>query len=597
MAKKIPPIKYTDRDFASIRDSLVEYAKRYYPNTFKDFNEASFGMMMLENVSYVGDILSFYTDYQANESFFESAIEYQNVVRHARTLGYKFNTSPSSMGFLTFFIIVPAQTSGLGPNTNLIPLLKRGSEFASSAGNVYVLIENVDFSYANNEIVVARVNETTGVPTSYAIKARGRAVSGKSEVSTFIIGEFQQFLKLEIGGTNISEIMQIIDDEGHEYFEVEHLSQDIIFKEITNRNDDSDSVKSILKPVPVPRRFVIERERDKTFIQFGYGSDSELSSLSIADPANVVLQRHGRDFISDTSFDPTKILDTDKFGIAPSNTILTILYRINTTENVNASIDSINDVRRPIFRFANLSSLNAGDVDFVMSSIEVTNEESFVGDVSIPSAEELKIRAKNYFVTQKRAVTLQDYKSLSYNMPNQFGAIKRVNIVPDNNSFKRNLNMYIISENFSGQLINCNSTLKNNLKNWISTHKMVNDTIDILNARVINFAIEFQVIGETNENKYTILQRAITALKLKFINHYDIGEPIFISSIYNILNEVDGVEDTTDVRVYHKVGGQYSTTRFDFDKYLSADGRVVRGFENIIFELKFPNDDIKGSII
>ena len=98
MTKKVIPIKYTNRQFEGIRDDLIEHVKRYYPNTFKDFNETSFGSLVLDTVAYVGDILSFYLDYQVNESFLDTAVEYDNVVRLAQQLGYRFKGNPAHRG-------------------------------------------------------------------------------------------------------------------------------------------------------------------------------------------------------------------------------------------------------------------------------------------------------------------------------------------------------------------------------------------------------------------------------------------------------------------------------------------------------------------
>ena len=143
MAKR--PISYTSREFNSIKEDLVNYAQRYYASTYKDFNEASFGAMMLDLVAYVGDQLSFYVDYQVNESFLDSAIEYNNVVRLARQAGFKINPSPSSYGTLTFYIEVPTTLAvGGTPDLNYAPALKAGSQFTSTGGGTFTLLEDVE---------------------------------------------------------------------------------------------------------------------------------------------------------------------------------------------------------------------------------------------------------------------------------------------------------------------------------------------------------------------------------------------------------------------------------------------------------------------
>ena len=177
--KLYPAINYTSRDFNSIKGDLVNYAKRYYPNTFRDFNEAGFGALMLDTVSYVGDILSYYVDYSANESFLDTAIEYDNVLKLGRQMGFRFTGNPSSSGIATFYIIVPSNISGLGPDSRYIPILKRGTTLSSNVGSLFILNEDVNFGDPKNEVVVATANENTGAPTNFAIKATGQIISGE----------------------------------------------------------------------------------------------------------------------------------------------------------------------------------------------------------------------------------------------------------------------------------------------------------------------------------------------------------------------------------------------------------------------------------
>ena len=274
MSKKQIPINYTNRDFSTIRESLVEHAKRYYPNTFKDFNEASFGSLMIDTVAYVGDVLSFYLDYQANETFLETAAEYKNVLKLTRTLGYKFNKSPSSYGVCQFFVLIPVVTNTGAPDMRYAPILRRGTRVSSDDGGIFTLTEDIDFSNVENKMIVAKVNEDTGAPTYFAIKSEGQVVSGEFLEHTYEVGQFSKFLTVEVPGDNVAEIVSVTDTEGHSYHEVEYLSQNTIYKPLLNRNFDKDNVPNILKAVSVPRRFTVEHADDVAYVQFGYGSDS-----------------------------------------------------------------------------------------------------------------------------------------------------------------------------------------------------------------------------------------------------------------------------------------------------------------------------------
>jgi len=595
--KKVVPVKYTARDFDSIKRELVEYAKRYYPTTYKDFNEASFGSLMIDTVAYIGDMLSFYMDYQANESFIDTSIEYNNVVRHARRLGYNFRGNPTATGVGTFFVMVPATTTGV-PDTTYMPTLKRASMFASSNGNQYILNEDVDVGHENNETVVARVNEATGLPTWFAVKAHGQLISGIMAQLVIPVGNFEKFRRIEIEANDVAEIIEVVDTEGHSYYEVDYLSQNVIYKPVKNPNysGTDGAVQHLLKPFVTPRRFVVEQEAGRTFIQFGYGSDSELTTNSVADPSSIVLNQWGKSHTIDESFDPSKLMETDKFGIAPANTTLTIIYRVNSAGNVNAATGTIREVIKPILHFDNIVELNRDTISFVHENIEVTNEEPIIGDMPLPNSTEVKRRAKDVFATQNRAVTKQDYVSVVYSMPPKYGAIKRCNMLRDHNSLKRNLNLYVISESANGLLAQTNESIKQNLKVWLLKNKMINDTIDILNARILNLGIEFSVVGDTEMNRYDILNKANSALKKYYLGIPDIAEPFYISDIYTLLKKVDGVVDVLHVEINQLSGGSYADLAFDVDGSTSADGRYIKIPEDVIWEVKYPMTDIKGVV-
>ena len=597
MAKKLIPIKYTNRDFSSIRESLIQHAKRYYPNTFKDFNDASFGSLMIDTVSYVGDVLSFYLDYQANESFLETAAEYENVLKLSRTLGFKFNKAPSSYGVCQFFALIPAVPNTGAPDMRYAPVLKAGSRVATQGDISFSLIEDVIFERTENDIVVAKVDEATGGPLYYAIKSEGPVVSGELREHTQNVGDFRRFLTVAVPGTDVSEIVSVTDAEGHEYLEVEHLSQNTIFKPFVNPNASKDSVANILKAVAAPRRFTVEHIDDKTFVNFGFGSETELVSGSVADPSNVVLKRHAKEYISDTSFDPSMLTSTDKFGVAPANTALSIVYRSNTSENVNAAAGTVNRVVDADVEFNDLTLLDEGIRQYVANSIEVSNEDPIIGDVSLPSVEELKIRAMGNFSTQNRAVTRQDYVSAVYAMPAKFGAIKRCCIFRDNDSFKRNLNLYVLSENEEGHIVKSNNTMKLNLKTWLNNVRMLNDTVDILDGHIINVGIDYQIVVAEGADRFEALRKSSLAIEELFLIHKEMGEPLYISDYFKALKDVEEVLDVINIDVINKVSGPYSNLDFDIELNTSSDGRVITPPRTALFELKFPEIDIRGTII
>jgi len=592
--KKNLPINYTNREFSGIRRDLLELAERFYPDTFQDFSEASFGAMMLDAVAYVGDQLSFYLDYNINESFLDTSYQLGNVLRHGRTLGYKDPGRPSTFGEVAVFVMVPAASDGMGPDENYIPIMSRGTSFTSSTGLSFVLNKNIDFNDPKNDIIVARVNTTTGAPTHYAIKAYGSVVSGDFAQTEVVIGPYERFKRVSLGVDNLSEIINVFDSEGNEYFEVDYLSQDMIYKELANTNFKNDNVPSILKPFLVSRKYVVERTANGAVLQFGSGKSSE--SNVVAKPQQVAMDVFGKTYVTDTSFDPTRLTKNNSFGIVPSNTTLTIVYRTTNPTNSNVAAGSLNGVSRTRLIFNDEGSLNTGVVNEVKNSVEVSNEVPIVGDVTNPSTVEIKRRIYDTFPTQNRAVTQADYENLAYRMPGKFGSLQRVSAQKDPDSLKRNINMYVISEDTRGKLIESNNTIKKNLKTWLNQHRMINDTVDILDTYIINIGIEFVIKTVAGAEKSEALMDAVEMLKKKYESGFFIGEPLYISDIYAELKKSSQILDVIKVKIINKSSGQYSYVKFDVDRNISQDGSYLICPKNAIFELKFPEVDIKGKV-
>ena len=599
MANKKTSFNYTSRDFDTIKTDLVKYAQRYYPDIYKDFGDASFGSLMLDSVAYVGDVLSFYLDYQANESFLETATEYDNVLKIGNNVGYNnpADGTVGSVGEIDLFVIVPANDTGLGPAAEYMPVLEAGAVITSNGGTSFTLEEDARFDYSKNQVVVAKVNDSTGVPTHYAIKTTGTVVSGIIREESISVGSFEKFKKVKLGSNAISEVISVFDDSGNEYFQVDYLSQNVLYKDVANRGTDKDNAPSILKPFIASRRFVIEKSSNSTHLVFGYGSESELTSSSVADPSSIALQRHAKKYVSDEAIDPSKFLSTDKFGIGPSDTTLTVKYRINNSNTVNVSTNSLVNISQKNVSFADRTALIDSKASEVTNSIEVNNPNPIVGSVSLPDTIELKRRMVDSFAAQNRAVTGQDIESAAYSMSNKFGSIKRCKVVRDSSSLRRNLNLYVLSEGTDGKLSTASQSLKENLKVWLGKGRMIGDTIDILDGKIVNIGIEFTIVADSSKNNYEVLSDALSTLKSEFSVPLYMGEPLYITDIYNILNKnVPGVVDTKLVKVSLKNGTSYSGVSFDLESATSADGRFIEVPQNVAIEVKFTNSDIKGMV-
>ena len=596
------PIKYTSRDFNSIKKDLIEHAKRYYPDNYNDFSINSFGSLMFDSVSYVGDVLSYYLDYSVNESFLDTAGEFNNVRRHANNYGYNFSGIPVAFGSISLFIEVPANSDGNGPNVNYIPTLKKGAEFVGDNGTTYTLLEDIQFNSSANDQIAVKFDAVTSQASHYAIRTYGQVSSGKAFTATVDLSDssFEKFRRIKIGDSTISEVIDVTDSEGNKFYEVNYLSQETIFIETTSRSALDDNVRSILKPHVTARRFIIEQDDTGTYMQFGFGSDDDDDS-GLVDPSQIAIQMHAKNYVSNTAIDPTKILGTDKLGISPQGTILTVVYRKNDGNITNAGPRTIKNVGFSDIRFESESNLTTSVVDRVRNSLEVINDEAIVGSTVDFTIDELKVRSKNFFASQNRAVTKLDYEAIAYNMPSKFGQIKRINVI--NNPFATNkkLAAYVISTDNNGNLITTNNATKINLKTWLNQYASINDILEIFDAKIINFGIEFEVITDNRYDTSTVLANCTSRLREKYVDKLYIGEPIYNTNIYNILSKTEGVIDVKRVIVENKnsnnSGGNYSSISLFFEDIISQDQTFYKAPKNVIFELRNPDQDIKGKAV
>ena len=598
MSKKRPPVDLTSRDFGSIKSDLINYAKVHYPETFQDFNNASFGAMLIDMVAYVGDMLSFYTDYQTNETLINSAVEADSVAKLAKQLGYKYPGSSTSTGKVAIYVEVPAQSDAAGslPETTNLPIIKKGSILTSDAGVSFTLIEDIDFSREDVEVTVGE--DDGKKPVTYAYKAYGDVVSGLLARKTVTLTEQKKFTEIEIDDTNVTEVISVIDKDGNEFYEVEYLSQNIVFEAIRNFNQQSiEDAPYIIKPKLAPRRFEVENTFDGvTKIKFGSGSESSISNNEFPDPASVVVKKFAKEYYTDDTFDPNKILDMDKLGVIPPVGQITIRYRKNDADNVNVPVGVLTKVSTPIIAYKN-SSVPASIKNKVLATLEADNEEPIAGQIKPVLTEELRIRGLNAIASQNRAVTKDDYLSLIYRMAPKFGAIKRANVVRDNTSFKRNLNIFVVSENRLGLLAETPLTVKENLKTWLNHYRVINDTVDILDGKVVNIGIEFELISKAEANTTDVLNKAIAKLKEFYKNKQLMGAPFYISEIFQLLNDMKEVVDTKNVVIKNKAGVGYSDNTYDINSNISADGKFIFVPEDTVLEIRYPEVDIIGVVV
>ena len=596
MPKK-PKINYTSRDFETIKKDLVEHAKRYYPNTYNDFSDSSFGGLVMDSVAYVGDMLSFYLDFQTNESFLETSLDIDNIRKNAAQMGYKYLGAPSSYGVATFYVLVPALASGLGPDERYFPIIKTGTRVNTDSAT-FTVTENIDFNDPSVEIVAARFDTDTGKPTFYALRSFGQVKSGLEYYTEVDVGEQLKFRRVRVSTSLVNEIISVHDLEGHKYYQVDNLSQEVVYLEQTNPNSTSDGVKSILKPFIASRRFVVEQDQSGTYLRFGYGSETQIDKFGLTDPSQVVLKMSGKNHITDSAFDPNRFLGTDKFGIAPANTTLKIIFGSNDSENVNVPINGINKIGTLLMEFPNdLTNPNLGKQIGVRGSAEVTNDEIITIENSNPTADEIRYRAYAIYSSQNRAVTKNDYEAYVYQMPRKFGQVSRISVVNDPSGINKRMAMYVISKDQNDNFVNTNDTVKQNLKVWLNKNKMLTDNIDVFDARIINVGFNYKYNVESGFSKSQVAADVNKAVRDLMIEKQYIGEPIYITKIYQTINRVQGVVDTLQVKAVMKQTANYSNLGLEVDDILSKDGTFLKCPKNCVFEIKFPNQDLVGTVL
>ena len=623
MAYTVKDISYLGKDFGQFRKNLIDFTKQYFPNTYTDFNESSPGMLFLEMASYVGDVLSYYTDNNLKESFLHQAEEKGNVFDISRMLGYNIKNVIPSMAKLDVYQLVPAIGSGTNvrPDFNYALSIKPGMTVKQQTGpSKFRTIEPVNFSVSSSsdttEQIIYEVDDVTKQPTYFLLKKQVKAVSGDVRTSTFTFNSPVAYDKIVLPDTDITEIISITESDGDAWYEVPYLAQDTIFDTIPNTLENDPelsqyraSAPSLLKLRKTSKRFVSRLRTDgKTEIQFGSGISSNNDEEIIPNPDNVGNGLAGFRRDIDIDIDPSNFLYTRTYGQAPSNTTLTVKYAVGNgvSDNVPAGalteidfVEYVEDVNT-----SNLASM----LNFVKQSITVNNTSPAVGGKTIDSLEDIKHSAMANFATQNRLVTKEDYIIRCYSLPPRFGSVAKAYIIPDDqlsqNTIDRianplAMNLYVLGYNENKQLTDLNPTIKENLKTYLGYYRILTDAVNIKDAFVINIGIDFQITVLPNYNGNDILLKCINELKNHFnIDKWQINQPILTYDIINIIGNVKGVQSVMKVsykNLYDTDLG-YSGNIYDIER-ATRKGIIYPSLDPSIFEIKFPNTDITGQVV
>ena len=616
-------IKYLNKDFNTLRNQLIEYTQTYYPETFNDFSDGSPGMMFLEMAAYVGDVLSYYTDTQLQETFLLSSQERKNLFNLAYSLGYRPKVTKASSTNLEIFQLLPAKGSedNYSPDYDYTLTMGEGSSFSSTQGGINFVTEQlIDFGISGStsptNISVYQI-DGNGNPQYYLLKKTTKVISAVRKTTTFTIGAAEKFLKLNLNDTNIVNIEKIEDSDGNLYTEVDYLAQDTIFEGQVNvkSNDsnlytDKQSTPYLMKLKKVPRRFISRFNSNTNLeIQFGAGTLSVNDEEVIPNPNNIGLGiNDGRSDLN-RSYDPSNFLYTGTYGKMPSNTILTVTYLVGG--GISSNVPT-NTITKPETIFTTTkSNLNANTKSFIIASIASNNPQAATGGGNAESIEEIRSNAMANFSSQQRTVTKDDYLLRALSMPPRFGNIAKAYITQDDQlnplttedntriSNPLALNLYTLGYDSNKNMSELTTATKTNLATYLEQHRMLTDAINIKDAFVVNIDVNFKIRVSPGFNNQEVLLNCIQSVQEFFnIDKWQIGQPIIKSEMINVITGINGVQSVQDIIYNNKSGESLGYSKYKYDlQSATIDDVIFPSLDPCIFEVKYPNIDIKGQII
>ncbi len=598
---------FLNKDFVDFRSQLLDYARTYFPDRIQDFSEASLGGLFLDLAAYVGDVSSFYLDHQFRELDPATAVERDNIERMARNAGIKVTGASPASTNVVFTVKVNSQQAGVKfqPAEFDLPIIKKTTTLSTDAGVTFELTEDLDFSERdeNNElladVIVNEVN-TDGTPRNYFVSRTGVCASGDRVTESFDISDDHvPFRTITLSNIDVSEILDLRDADGNIYYEVDSLTQDTVFSAIENLEKDNKIVKNKIALRSAPRRFTRESSTGTglTTLRFGSGQAGTLDGDLIPDPSELALPLYGKKVFSTFTIDPNSLLKTKTLGISPRNTTLTVQYRSGGGLNHNISAGSVSGVAELVATFPN--SPTVADATAVKASLTVANPSPASGGENALSIEQLRGLIGSARNAQNRIVTKQDLLARIYTMPSEFGRVFRVG-VSDNPRNPLATTMYVVNRNSSGNLILSPDALKKNLVSYLNEFRLISDAVDILDARIVNYGINFQIAVDPSFNPSAVLNACITKLaQYTRVENFQIGEPLRLSDLTNIVYNTPGVLSVVDLKPVSLVGSQnnrqYSPVAHNM-KVNTVKGMVFPP-DGGIFELKFSEFDIKGAVV
>ncbi len=646
-------IKYVNRDFTSLKEELIEFTKKYYPQSYKDFSDSSPGTIFIEQAAYVGDVLSYYTDQQFKESFVQFSTDRKNLINQAKQLGYVPKVTSVSSTNVDIFQLVPAIRDDAVdgkyiPDSRYYLTTTPYTELSGNDDVSFLIEDSVDFGedtqFSPREITVYNRNQS-GAPLFYLVKKTASAFSGKIITKEIPIESAQSFLTLRLDETNVVKIISIKDSDNNSYHKTDYLAQDTIPIQVDNstlNNQTLSKYKSttpkLLKYLRTENRFItFIDENNFTYIQFGANTENFENDIIIPNPSNVGVGLSNIKNLN-ISLDGTNVLKSNSYGTSPSNTTLTVQYIIGGGLESNVTSGNLTTVSSAGFQTSTLEFITDAEfqlLDQLKNSLKVTNPDASTGGGGPETNENIRQNSIANFSSQNRMVTDEDILLRVYSLPSEFGNIAKAYV--ENNS-KRNVpyegfvngilsgsaefldlspiqpldrkvyvespnqfsnNLYVLTYNSEKKLSTINEATLLNLKNYISNYKILTDKINIIDGYVINVGINFKISVFNGFNKRNVLNNCIETVKSFFdIDVWSFNQPINLSQLNFEIMKVEGVQSVIDISVKNLTidDGDYSSVAYNIS-IATKNNIVYPSKDPSVFEIKYPNSDIKGIVV
>ena len=594
-------ISYTVRDFAAIRQELIDYTRQYYPELIDNFNDASIFSVLMDLNAAVTDNLHYHIDRSIQETVLEFAKQRSSIYNIARTYGLKIPGNRPSIAVCDISINVPV--FGDRPNPDYMGVLKAGSQFVG-AGQTFENPNDINFSSAfsssgiANQKVIPILDASNNVQ-SYNIIKREVVVNGITKVFKKVItsADATPFLSLYLPERNVVNVLSIIQKDGITYnnvpsyqeflspvckwYEVQALAEDTVFIPDPGKTTDQSNIK-VGKYIRTSNKFITEFTPEN-FLKLTFGGGNTSADDQLAAFAQTGVPLRINDYQNNLSL-----------GYIPTpNTTLFIQYRVGGGLESNVGVNVINTVGNVLFYVNGASSEIA---NAVRNSIQCTNVTAAIGGANPPSVEEVRNLVTFNFSSQNRAVTIGDYYSLIQKMPGQFGIPAKVGIIENNNK----INVVLLTQDTNGKMTqNVPTVLKDNVATYLSNYRMMNDYVSVTTGKVIDLAFEIYISIAKNTNQNSIISDVITKVNDYMIPQArEFGQNVLISEIKSIVQNIEGVINISDVKVFGRVGGKYSSSQ-TAQKYEDSTTKQIKLIDDIIYaeptefyQIRYSNTDI-----